>query len=267
MSERWSLERIRTFWAEQAVQHGTSPKASWSDVHAIELEIKNIAGFIEEGDRVLDVGCATGWSTVRWAATQNATVRGLDYVPEMVSAARERASELAPRLAGVVEFALGDITALDEPDGSWNKVVVTRVVINLGDWERQRRALRECARVVAPGGLLLLSEATVQGWERLNAFRAEWGLEPIPMPPFNTYLDQEAVVRELEADMELLELRDFASTYYVGSRVLKPLLARALAAELDVAAPEMEWNRWFATLPPAGDYGTQKLFVFRKRGR
>ena len=26
-----------------------------------------------------------------------------------------------------------------------------------------------------------------------------------------------------------------------------------------------EWNRWFAQIPAAGDYGTQKLFVFRKR--
>jgi ubiquinone/menaquinone biosynthesis C-methylase UbiE len=267
MSERWSLERIRSFWAEQAELHGSSPKASWSDVHAIDLEIRNIGAFIEEGDRVLDVGCATGWSTVRWAAEQNATVRGLDYVPEMVERARARAVELAPRLAGVVEFAVGDITALDEPDGAWNKVVVTRVVINLGTWERQRLALRECARVVAPGGLLLLSEATVQGWERLNGFRAEWGLPPIGMPPFNAYLDQDAVIDELSGELELVELRDFASSYYVGSRVLKPLLAQALGADVDVAAPEMDWNRWFSMLPPAGDYGVQKLFVFRRRGR
>ena len=267
MSERWSLERIRAFWAEQAVLHGASPKASWSDVHAIELEIQNIEGFLEEGDRVLDVGCASGWSTVRWAAARNATVRGLDYVPEMVEQARARAAALAPGLAGVVEFAVGDATALDEPDGSWNKVVATRVIINLGDWERQRRALRECARVVAPGGLLLLSEATLQGWRRLNAMRAEWGLAEIPMPPFNAYLDQEAVVAELAPSMELLELRDFASSYYVGTRVLKPLLARALGGAVDPAAPEMEWNRWCAALPAAGDYGVQKLFVFQKRGR
>jgi len=264
MSAPWSIDRIREFWAQQAVSHGDSHKASWSDVEAIELEIRNIQGFIEEGDRVLDIGCATGWSTVRWAAERNATVRGLDYVPEMVERARERAAALAGKLAGAVEFAVGDVTALDEPDRSWNKVVVTRVIINLGDWERQAQALTECARVVAPGGLLLLSEATVQGWERLNAFRAEWGLAPIPVPPFNTYLDQDRVVAALAPELELVELRDFASSYYVGTRVLKPLLARALGGEVDAAAPEMHWNRWFAQLSPSGDYGTQKLFVFRK---
>jgi hypothetical protein len=32
-----------------------------------------------------------------------------------------------------------------------------------------------------------------------------------------------------------------------------------------VADPEIEWNRFFSQLPEWGDYGTQKLFVFRKR--
>jgi hypothetical protein len=63
----------------------------------------------------------------------------------------------------------------------------------------------------------------------------------------------------------LLELVNFASTYYVGTRVLKPLLNQALGGLVDVADPKMEWNRWFAQLPAAGDYGTQKLFVFQKK--
>jgi hypothetical protein len=62
----------------------------------------------------------------------------------------------------------------------------------------------------------------------------------------------------------LVDIADFASTYYVGTRVLKPLIIRALGAGLDVADPEAEWNRWFAQLPAWGDYGTQKLFVFKK---
>lgn len=265
MSDGWGLERVREFWTDQAQQHGASPDASWSDVEAIELEIRHILGLLDDGDRVLDVGCATGWSTVRWATERRAHVRGLDYIPEMIEHARASAAALADKLAGTVEYAVGDISALDEPSDSWDKVIVTRVVINLGDWERQEAALREVARVVKPGGLLLLSEATTQGWDKLNAFRGEWGLDPIPMPPFNTYLDQERVVAALSPALELVELRDFASTYYVGSRVLKPLLAKALGDTVDAADPGMHWNRWMAQLPAAGDYGTQKLFIFRKR--
>ena len=67
------------------------------------------------------------------------------------------------------------------------------------------------------------------------------------------------------ADLELVELVNFASTYFVGTRLLKPLLAKAIGGKMDPADPNAEWNRWCSTLPSWGDYGTQKLFVFRKR--
>ena len=43
------------------------------------------------------------------------------------------------------------------------------------------------------------------------------------------------------------------------------ILALALGGSVDAADPAMHWNRWCAELPAAGDYGTQKLFVFRKK--
>ncbi|HJZ96285.1 MAG TPA: hypothetical protein VKE70_07245, partial [Candidatus Solibacter sp.] len=73
------------------------------------------------------------------------------------------------------------------------------------------------------------------------------------------------VAEAVRGSMELVELVNFASSYYVGTRVVKPLLARALGGEIDAADPTMHWNRWCSELPPAGDYGTQKLFVFRKK--
>jgi SAM-dependent methyltransferase len=196
-------------------------------------------------------------------------VRGLDYIPEMIRQARSRAAQVKHLLSGTLEFAVGDVTALEEPASCYDKVLATRVLINLGDWERQRQALSECARVLKPGGALLLSEATLQGWRKLNVFRKEWGLSEIPMPAFNCYLDETEVVEAARAQgLHLVELSNFSSTYFVGTRVLKPLLAKALAASagqaVDPAAPDMEWNRWFSQLPATGDYGTQKLFIFRK---
>lgn len=265
MSEAFDLDQIREFWTRQASDHGASPAASWSDVHAIDLEIRTLLEYVRDGDRVLDVGCATGWSTMHWALERAIRVRGIDYIPEMIAHATERLAALEDVRAEAVEFAVGDITALDEPDGGYDRVIVTRVVINLAEWKHQETALRECARVTAEGGLLLLSEATVQGWQQLNALRAEWGMDAIPMPPFNQYLDQDQVAQTLAPSMDLVEIRDFASTYYVGTRVLKPLLLKALGSDTNPANPEMHINRWLASLPAGGDYGTQKLFVFRKR--
>jgi ubiquinone/menaquinone biosynthesis C-methylase UbiE len=261
---KFSLEQIREHWTRQALEHGPSPAASWSDIGVIEMEIREISRYMVDGERVLDMGCANGYSTVQFAAQKRIVIRGLDLIPEMIAEARARLPAVETGLRGVVDFDVGDITRLSDPDNSYDKVVVIRVVINLGDWRRQLQGLGECIRVLKPGGLLLLSEATLQGWRRLNTFRREWGLSDIPMPPFNRYLDQEELCKAVAPRLELVELLDFASTYYVGTRVLKPLLAQALGAAVDVANPRMEWNRWFAQLPAAGDYGTQKLFVFRK---
>jgi ubiquinone/menaquinone biosynthesis C-methylase UbiE len=262
MTATLSDAEIYDFWTRQATEHRQSPSASWSDIRVIEMEIAEISRRLCDGDKVLDVGCANGFSSVQFAASRDIRLRGLDYIPAMIDEARHRAQRA--ELKGKVEFDVGNITGLGERDSFYDKVVVIRVLINLGNWEQQRQGLQECTRVLRPGGILLLSEATLQGWERLNLLRAEWGLPDIPMPPFNQYLDQEQVVSELADTMKLVEISNFASTYYVGTRVLKPLLAKASNAPLNVADPHAELNRWFAQLPAAGDYGTQKLFVFEK---
>jgi len=265
MRAKLSSAEIKEFWATQASNHGQSHSASWSDRGAIDLEVREITKRLMDGDRVLDVGCANGYSTVQFATARRISIRGLDYIPKMVEEANKRARTLEGILGGDIEFAVGDVTVLKERTDAYDKVVVVRVIINLADWEQQQLGLRECARVLKPGGLLLLSEASLQGWTCLNQFRAEWELPPIPMPPFNLYLDEEKVVQTLSQQMELVELCDFASSYYVGTRVLKPLVAKALGLDDKVPNPEMHWNQWFSQLPAAGNYGTQKLFVFKKR--
>jgi ubiquinone/menaquinone biosynthesis C-methylase UbiE len=265
MTEKLELNDIRAYWTRQAEEHGLDSAASWSDRPVIEMEIREIMDHLADGDRVLDVGCANGFSTVCFAEQRRIDILGLDYIPEMIDAARKRLASPGITLRGTAAFDVGNIMDLGAHAARFDKLVVVRVLINLGTWERQAAALGECRRALKPGGMLLLSEATTQGWRRLNAFRQEWGLPDIPMPPFNTYLDEQAVIDAAGPELELVEVRNFASTYYVGTRVLKPLLAKATAAALDVANPNAEWNRWFAAMPPAGDYGTQKLFIFRRR--
>ena len=263
MSERYSLEKIREYWDAQARMHGEAHEASWSDRPVIEMEIAEILRHLEDGDRVLDVGCANGFSTVQYAAQRGVRVRGVDFIPAMIESARSRMASLPP-LPGSLEFQVGDVMSLDEPAAAYDKVITTRVLINLHPWEKQRAAINECIRVLRAGGLLILSEATLQGWERLNRFRSEWGLPEIPVPPFNSYLDEQLLLSEFVRELELVAIKNFSSTYYVGTRVIKPIIAQLLGRGTSVADPLMEWNHWFSQLPACGDYGTQKLFVFRK---
>jgi len=179
MVDRFSLEQIREFWTQQALKRGQSPAASWSDQMVIEMGIREILKRLTDGDRVLDVGCANGYSTVQFASQKRVHVRGIDYTPEMIEQARLRLSGIADKLPGKAEFNVGDVTALEEPTETYDKVVSIRVIINLGEWKYQLKGLSECARVLKPGGMLLLSEATLQGWRKLNKLRREWQLPDI----------------------------------------------------------------------------------------
>ncbi len=265
MSERFSLDQIQEFWTKQANKYGKSAKASWSDHSAIEMEIREIIKYLNDGERVLDVGCANGYSTVQFAFRKQLIIKGIDYIPEMIEQARLRLDNINDKAKEAIEFDVGNILDLNEASNHYDKVVVTRVIINLGDWPRQRKGLLECVRVLKQGGVLLLSEATLQGWQQLNKFRREWCLQDIPMPLFNQYLDEDNVIKLLSSDMKLINIENFSSTYYVGTRILKPLLNQAIGSKIDVSNPDMEWNRWFSLLPSWGNYGVQKLFIFQKK--
>lgn len=266
MEKRYTLEEIRQHWTENARTYGTSFAASWNDKYAIELEIRTILQYLQEGDNVIDIGCANGFSTLHYAAERPLSLKGIDYIPEMIEHAKRQLQQLKPSLQADVEFATGNILDLTEPNNHYDKAVVVRVLINLETWENQAQALGECVRILKPGGMLLLSEATLQGWQRINAFRTEWGLEPVPMPPHNTYLDERLIadyVPKLGADLK--EIVNFSSTYFVGTRVLKPLIAKASGQPELEKQTDTEWNRFFSLLPAFGDYGTQKLFIIQKR--
>ncbi len=260
-----TAKQIERYWTRQAQLHGTAPAASWSDVRVIELEQREILPYLDDGDRVLDVGCGNGSTTLHIAERRRVRMKGVDFVPAMIRQAKRNLEQRKARVLGQVSFSVGNITALEEEDNRFDKVMAIRVVINLGSWKQQLAGLRECARVLKTGGLLLLSDATLRGWRNLNRLRGEWGLPEIPMPAFNLYLDQDRMVAAVSDRLVLIETTNFSSTYFVATRILKPLLIKASGARLDASDPGMEWNHWCAQLPAWGDYGTQKLFVFRKK--
>ncbi|MEI6633356.1 MAG: class I SAM-dependent methyltransferase [Chlamydiota bacterium] len=265
MTGKLTVNQIKGYWEKQALKFAHSPAVSWSDHRMIEMEIREITRYLEDGDTVLDIGCANGFSTVKYALEKDIEICGIDYISEMIRQAGLRLKPLAAKRKGKITFRTGNVLCLKVRDNGYDKVITTRVLINLGNWKNQQKGLLECMRVLKPGGILLLSEATVQGWKKLNAFRHEWQLPAIPMPSFNFYLDERKVLGFTSRYLEPIAIVNFSSTYYVGTRVLKPLLAKASGADINVADPHMEWNRWLARLPAWGDYGTQKLFIFKKK--
>jgi ubiquinone/menaquinone biosynthesis C-methylase UbiE len=100
--------------------------------------------------RVLDVGCGTGFLALRFAELGH-SVAGVDLAPQMIERARTKAQESGLE----VDFRVGDGVQLDFPDETFNVVVARHVIWNLPDPER---GVAEWLRVLRPGGRLLLVE-------------------------------------------------------------------------------------------------------------
>jgi len=92
---------------------------------------------------VLEVGCGTG-VIAREVARRGPAVTGLDLDAEMLIIARQEAP--------AVRLVQGDAHALPFPDGTFDVVLCHYLLLWLAD---PAQALREMARVVCPGGVVL----------------------------------------------------------------------------------------------------------------
>jgi SAM-dependent methyltransferase len=99
--------------------------------------------------RILDAGCGSGRNMVELA--RRGTVTGLELSPTSVSLARER---------NVGEVIEGSVLEMPFEPESFDLAVSLDVIEHLGD---DLGALRELRRVVAPGGLLLVT-VPAYGW-------------------------------------------------------------------------------------------------------
>lgn len=209
---------IRDHWDAQALNFDLQEAVvTLRDPNQRRLEIDVLLQYLPRNQRILDVGCGTGYSTAifsRYAAS----ILGIDVSAAMIERARQTHGDLRN-----VEFLVADILDLKLPRGDFDVVISQRCLINLGTWENQQTAISNIAQVLKPGGMFLLQEGTRQGRARLNETRELLGLESMPRVPFNEDFDETQLWPFLRKYFEIVEVRRFGLYDFV-SRVVHPLL-------------------------------------------
>jgi demethylmenaquinone methyltransferase / 2-methoxy-6-polyprenyl-1,4-benzoquinol methylase len=132
---------------------------------------------LEPGESALDVCCGTGDLALALADRVGpyGRVIGSDFSEAMLDLAREKASE---RGVSQVRFEWADALALPYDDESFDVVTVGFGVRNLAELEL---GILEMARVLKPGGRMVILEITQPQRPPLSTFFAIWFDRLVPM--------------------------------------------------------------------------------------
>ena len=145
---------------------------------------------IAAGMRVLDVGCGTGTPACHIAQTYGASVLGITTSDVGVESASERAR--AASLAELVSFENRDGMDNRLPDGSFDRVWVLESSHLMRD---RARLIAECARVLCPGGRLVLCDIILQ--------------RPMPLPEVRRLREPLGLLRDVFGDARMEPLAEY----------------------------------------------------------
>lgn len=116
---------------------------------------------LPQSAHVLEIGCGPGLSTVA-LAQRGYLVHAIDRVSAMTEASRKRATRVG--LQHRVMTSISDVRNLAFPDNSFQLVLM----IGVTEWlDSLDQPLKEIARVIAPGGLLIVSSDNTWALHRL----------------------------------------------------------------------------------------------------
>jgi ubiquinone/menaquinone biosynthesis C-methylase UbiE len=118
--------------------------------------------------RVLEVAIGTGRNLRHYPA--DATITGIELSPAMLAIAQQRAA----RLGRKADLTNGNAEALPFPDEAFDTVVCAFSLCTIPD---PAAAVGQMARVLIPGGRLLLVDHIASTWPPIRA--AQWLLERI----------------------------------------------------------------------------------------
>lgn len=201
---------------------------SMYDKHCLNAEIELIKQHIPENAKILDAGCGEGEGTFVYSAINGTVVHGADFSEKRL----EKASKLLKERNNVtlkkVDF-LGEYSL----DNDYDIVVTQRFLINLMEFDLQKKVLLDLMGMLKKNGKLLILEGSKTGVDSLNDFRAIFGLEPINVRWHNLFFDDEQLVEFMDQNGFKLLKEDGLGAYFMLTRGIRPIFDKDLNWDSD----------------------------------
>lgn len=171
LADRARLAEVRAARQAQAERYFAAQAADWDRLRTLHVAEDRVEAALEAVTgpgpfhAVLDLGTGTG-RVLELLAPKASRAVGIDGSPAMLGIARARLESHGWRH---VQLRQGDIYALPVERDGYDLVVIAQVLHYLDD---PGRAIREAARVLRPGGRLVVVDFAPHGNEELRSAHA-----------------------------------------------------------------------------------------------
>lgn len=184
-ASRPAAHPVTAFFDLRASDYDREYRAETPGGYALRVRRRKVmALFDADGGRVLDIGCGPG-VMARCIAERGCTFCGVDPSEAMLRICRDRFSD-DPRIS----FVLAEAAATGLPDDAFDAVLCMGVIDMVDD---QMAALREAARVLRPGGSLIITFTNARSpyawWKKrvlypaVTRYRSLWSRSRSAPPP------------------------------------------------------------------------------------
>ena len=214
-------KEVLEYWNKDEVE-------SMYDKHLINAEIYLINSRIRGASKILDAGCGEGEGTLVYAQNNNVVVHAADFSNTRLEKARERLSHLPNVKLMQVDF-LSDYTI----DNDYDYIVSQRFLINLMEWELQKKVILDLVKHLKVGGKLLMLEGSEDGVKQLNTIRGFFDLDPIPVKWHNLFFKNDMLENFLHLNNLRIVERDGLGEYFFLTRGIRPYFDKELNWDSD----------------------------------
>ncbi|MFH1823128.1 MAG: methyltransferase domain-containing protein [archaeon] len=251
----------RYLWQQRAKEIGETKKFGSPDIHLTRKENRILRRELKSTSlrRILDVGCANGYSTLEISAGLDSEVIGIDNNEEVISIANKLGSD-NPN----VSFRVGTANNLQFEDSSFNAVIMKRTIGNIPSRDQQRKAIRECYRVLKPNGKLYLFDGILEDFERFSRIRRRFGLPEI-VQPNHTYVLRKKELEEIIDPFELQRIVDQTGTYQVLTKIVYPFFHKFFGGNLNKLKFDTSFHNFAANLPSFDKRSLSRLYIYIKK--
>jgi SAM-dependent methyltransferase len=209
-------KEVLDYWNQDEIE-------SMYDKHLINSEIHLIKKQIRNNSKILDAGCGEGEGTFVYADIPGVILHAVDFSETRLKKAKRKLHDKKNVTLEKVDF-LGEYNL----DKDYDFVVSQRFLINLMEWDLQKKVLINLMDMLKKGGRLLMLEGSVDGVAELNDFRKIFKMDPIGVKWHNLFFDDKKMIDFMQSSGFNLVAVDGLGEYFMLTRGIRPVLDKDL---------------------------------------